>query len=173
MFSRTLRKYGALGCPCAGDEWSYDEAKAADELLAGLRVVAQLRRAELQGSGLLVDEDTYLWTGGEPDFDKLLADEVERLAGTDVARVAFLTAVAQRLRGELHMPAVRATLGCLIPEELHPRLDKSKARRSKGAGAERVGVHLEADRWRVDVSEEASLGVPGRPVAVGVLEFFL
>ena len=71
------------------------------------------------------------------------------------------------------MPAVRATLGCLIPEEWHPRLDKVRERRRKGAGAERVGVHLMADRWKVDVSEEASLGVPGRPITADVLEFFL
>ena len=87
-----------------------------------------------------MDEDTYLWSGCEPDFDGLLADEVRRLAGADVARTDLLTAVAQRLRGDLHMPAVRAALGCLIPEQWHPRLDNSKERRCKGAGAERVAA---------------------------------
>ena len=63
-------------------------------------------------------------------------------------------------------------LGCLIPEGLHPRLDGQKSRGVKG-DAERVGVHLEAGQWKLDVSAESALAMPGRAMSNGALEFFL
>ena len=70
------------------------------------------------------------------------------------------------------MPAVREALGCLILDHLHPRLDGKKRRGVKG-DTTRVGVHLEAGQWKLDVSEEASLAAPGRAMNKGALEFFL
>ena len=71
----------------------------------------------------------------------------------EVERVCM--SVAVRLRGDLHMPAVREALGCLIPEGLHPRLDGRKPKgRGPGAVPERTGVHLAAGSWKVDVFEE-------------------
>ena len=85
--------------------------------------------------------------------------------------VPRLQDVAERLRGPLHEPAVREALGCLIPEWLHPSLDNARSARVKAA-AERVGVHLSANRWKVDVCAEAALR-NGRPVTWQLLEFFL
>lgn len=167
-FSRTLRKYGF----CRADPWTREEAAAAEELLKGLRAKGQMQRSAISQTGKPCDEDAHIWPHGEPPFDKMLAAEVQELAGGDASRKAFLLGVADRLRGELHMPAVREALGCLIPEGLHPRLDGKKAKGVKG-DAERVGVHLEADRWTLDVSHESALAVPGRAMSKGALEFFL
>ena len=126
----------------------------------------------MSNCGKPCDEDAHIWPDGEPLFDELLAAQVQELGGGDAARVTFLAGVAQRLRGELHMPAVREALGCLIPEGLHGRLDGKKPRGVKG-DPERVGVHLEAGRWTLDVSHESALAVPGRAMSKGALEFFL
>ena len=136
-----------------------------------MRARGQLQRSAISSCGRPCDEDAHIWPDGEPSFDELLAAEVRELGGDDASRVTFLTGVAQRLRGELHMPAVREALGCLIPESLHPRLDGKKPRGVKG-DAERVGVHLEAGRWALDVSAENALAVPGRAMSNGALEFF-
>ena len=95
----------------------------------------------MSNCGKPCDEDAHIWPDGEPLFDELLAAQVQELGGGEAARVTFLAGVAQRLRGELHMPAVRAALGCLIPEGLHGRLDGKKPRGVKG-DPERVGVHF-------------------------------
>ena len=167
-FSRTLRKYGF----CEADPWTREEAAAAEELLKGLRAKGQLQRAAISHSGKPCDEDAHIWPDGEPSFDALLGKEVKELGREDASRVTFLAGVAQRLRGELHMPAVREARGCLIPEKLHGRLDDKKARGVKG-DVERVGVHLEAGRWTVDVSAEGAIAMPGRAMSDGVLEFSL
>ena len=167
-FSRTLRKYGF----CEADPWTREEAAAAEELLMGLRAKGQLQRSAISNSGKPCDEDVHIWPDGEPSFDALLGTEVKELGREDASRVTFLAGVAQRLRGELHMPAVREALGCLIPEKLHGRLDDKKARAVKG-DVERVGVHLQAGRWTVDVSAGGAIAMLGRAISDGVLEFFL
>ena len=56
--SVTLRKYRF----CEEDEWSKDEAQAADSLLAALKRAAEKQRETLRlGSGCVVDDDTWLW----------------------------------------------------------------------------------------------------------------
>ena len=166
-FSRTLRRWRF----CEGDLWTQEEATAAEALLVSLRVRGQLQRASQSASGRPTDEDAYIWDA-DPDFDGLLGEVAREVAQGDDAVLEFHEAVAQRLRGELHMPAVRSALGCLIPEGLHPRLDGKKPRRERG-GDLRVGVHLEADRWKLDVSEETALASPERSMSKGALEFFL
>ena len=154
LFSKTLRKYGF----CEADSWEESETRAAAALLHGLRVVGSMRRGSMGGK-VLSDEDAHLWPDGEPDFDEVLRRVVVEQAGGDVEREGFLMSVAQRLRGDLHMPAVREALGCLIPVELHPNLDGRAARARGGGGEDRVGVRLEAGRWKVDVGEVAMLSM--------------
>ena len=166
-FSWTLRRWRC----CEGDIWSKDEATAAEAMLGMLRASGQLQRAAWSVSGRPTDEDAYIWES-DPDFDGLLGEAAKELAQGDEATLHFFDAVAQRLRGELHMPAVRNALGCLIPERLHPRLDGKKPRKERG-GELRIGVHLEADRWKLDVSEETALADPERAMSKGALEFFL
>ena len=125
----------------------------------------------ISATGRPSDEDAWVWPNGEPAFDNLFAEQAEEISmGDQLEKLALIT-VAERLRGELHMPAVREALGCLIPEELHPRLDGKKPRTAKG-DAERVGVTLSAGQWKVDVSAEAALH-SGRTMSKDILEFFL
>ena len=167
-FSRTLRRWGF----CAEDPWTREEADAASELLNLLRARAQMQRAAVSRQmSRPTDGDAFIWEQAQLDFDGFLATAVGEAVGGDVARKRRFERVAERLRSELHMPAVREALGCLIPEYLHPRLDGTKPRGARGGG-DRVGVYLEADRWRVDVAEEAMLG-GSHPMAQGVLEFFM
>ena len=49
--------------------------------------------------------------------------EVSRVGRAVPARVE---AVAERLMGPYHLPAVKEALGCLIPASLHPDLDGTK-----------------------------------------------
>ena len=51
-------------------------------------------------------------------------------------------------------------------------LDGKNSKGVKG-DADRVGVHLEAGRWKLDVSAESALAMPGRAMTKGALEFFL
>ena len=125
----------------------------------------------ISATGRPTDEDAWIWVGGELAFDTLFAEQVEDAsAGKDSERKALFL-VAERLRGELHMQAVREALGCLIQEDLHPRLDGKKTRAAKG-NALRAGVNLSAGQWQVDVSAEAALH-SGRALTKDVLELCL
>ena len=68
----------------------------------------------------------------------------------------MLLAVAERLQSDLHMPAVREALQCLIPEWLDPSLD-DKQRKGPRSDADRVGIKLSCKGWAVDVSAESLL----------------
>ena len=54
--SRTLRRYGF----CEADWWSKEESSMAEELLVGLKTVADEQRQRLRNSGMAVDADTFL-----------------------------------------------------------------------------------------------------------------
>ena len=166
-FSHTLRRWGF----CRADIWSPEEAGAAADLLRVLAVRGKMQRAAVSRSGRPADIDAFIWDEAELDFDGLLADAVHEEARGDAQRRDCLSAVAQRLRSELHMPAVREALGALIPSHLHPRLDGKTPRGARRAD-DRIGVFLEADRWRVDVAVEATLGAD-LPLTQGLLEFFM
>ena len=106
-FSRTIRKYGF----CEADVWTRPDAERGDRLLKGLRAKGQRQRITLSATGCPTDEDAWVWPGGEPAFDKLLAEQVEDISAGNDAEHRALVMVAERLRGELHMPAVREVLG--------------------------------------------------------------
>ena len=72
---------------------------------------------------------------------------------------------------DLHMPAVKAALGALIPAKLHQRFDKAAAKQKLPYEVPRGGSYLRFDGWRVSVYEEESLA-RGR-LDDGMLEFFL
>ena len=92
----------------------------------------ELQRSAIRGAGLPCDVNAYLWPREEPAFDALLAAEVEELARGDSTKVEFLTGIAQRLRGELHMPAVREALGCLISRKPASASRQAEASRIEG-----------------------------------------
>ena len=121
-FSDTLRKYGF----CKADEWTSEEAAVAGALLAGLRSVGAEQRARLAVGGRQPDANAWLWPDGEPSFDARFREQVSLYARGDVAREERAACVARRLQGELHLPAVREALGCLIPPSLHQRGDGQK-----------------------------------------------
>ena len=172
-FSRTLRKYGF----CSGQEWTREEAAAAEELLRKLEVVGRQRRERWRAEGRLARKqgwmgaDVCLWSGEE--WRRELPRAVLELAGGDAARLGFLDSVAERLREPLHEPAVREALGCLIPEWLDPREDGKKPKGKTAAEVENVGVPLVADGFRVDVQRQCDLLEPARTIRKDVLEFFL
>lgn len=53
--------------------------------------------------------------------------------------------------GPLRISVVEEALGCLMPEDLRPRLDNKppKGRKCVADGVDRYGVHLVADKCRV------------------------
>ena len=86
-------------------------------------------------------------------------------------RRAFVEHVAGRLQSELHMPAVKEALGCLIPLDLHDSYDSAKGRQKKMLGQD-DGVYLKAGKWRINVCLEQALAA-GRAIKASELEFFL
>jgi len=169
--SRTLRRYGCV-LRNVPERWTDREAEDADKLIRCLKTQGAMQRSAIFLSGRPIDEDADVWVDGV-DVARQLALAVEEEARGDEGVRQSLQAVAARLQHPYHMPAVREALGCLIPEHLHPRLDGKKPRGSARRGQEHIGVHLEADRWRVDVSEEACLQSEARALSSGTLEFFL
>ena len=169
-FSRTLRRYGRI-LRAPPERWSDREVEGAENLIRRLQTQGSLQRASVRLRGGPIDEDADVWPDGV-DVARQLALAVQEEARGDEERL-FLEGVAVRLQQPYHMPALREALGCLIPEHLHPRLDGKKPRGIHREGCAHIGVHLEADRWRVDVSEEACLQSEARALSVGTLEFFL
>jgi hypothetical protein len=131
-FSETLRKYGF----CAADTWTSIEAASADQLLVELSEVATSRRLNMGLSNDASDMDVYLWSEAEPDFKSELLRAAGTIAGTNTAQLNSYKLVVDKLmhetilpndhRVQLHMPALREALGCLIPPALHPTLDGKK-----------------------------------------------
>ena len=80
--------------------------------------------------------------------------EVSRVGGE---RLAHVEAVAERLMGPYHLPAVKEALGCLIPASLHPDLDGKKPKGRAQAGGGPGGVCLKAGQWQIDVGQERDL----------------
>ena len=91
--SRTLRRYGF----CEADWWSKEESAMAEELLVGLKTVADEQRERVRNSGMAVDADTFLWRDKQIDFEGDLAAEVRRAAVGDAGRRRRLAKVAERL----------------------------------------------------------------------------
>jgi hypothetical protein len=57
----------------------------AASLLRRLEVKAQRQRDSLEGQGLRVDSDTWLWPDGEPNYESLLVGEARAFARGDDA----------------------------------------------------------------------------------------
>jgi hypothetical protein len=163
--SRTLRKYGN----CTADAWGREEAALAKRLLGHMQVeTARARRR----AGLDGDEDAWPWDDVsvppvDEQFQLALAKEcpARGAAHEEAARVC------ERLRDPLHMPAVLEAIGCLIPKSLHRSLDGVKPRGKAQAGAAMGAPTLQAGTWKLDVDDEKSIGLAGRPMSKGVLEF--
>ena len=118
------------------------------------------------------DVEAWVWGEEEVPFEKFLQEACAEVARGDSGKVALCEAVAVRLLGPLHMPAVREALGCLVPAELDPKLDGKKPRGGpRQVGAETCGVYVQAGQWRVDVCEEQALSE--NRLGRGMLEFCL
>ena len=57
-------------------------------------------------------------------------------------------------------------------KKLHRQLDGVKPRVRAQAGAATSMPTLQAGAWKLDVDDEKSVGLVGRPLSKGVLEFF-
>ena len=165
-FSATLRRHGH----CAADPWSRDEAGIAEGLLKCLRAYASSQRARM-GSRVPDDDDAYLWLDEAPAVGAMVQKAAAELAAERGIELGLCQCVAGRMQSELHMPAVKEALGCLIPADLHSTLDAKSARHRK-MGDVHSEVFLAAGKWRVNVCLEQALST-GRLVKAGDLEFFL
>ena len=163
--SRTLRKYGC----CQADIWTTEDAGIAGELLHCLEVEGKM---QAQAQGLAGDKNAWLWPRQEPPIMALMLRAVSEVSSVGVERQAQVEAVAQRLMGPYHLPAVKEALGCLIPASLHPDLDGTKPKGRAQAGGGPGGVCLKAGQWQVDVGQERGL-YGSVALSKGMLEFFL
>jgi len=178
-FSRTIRKYGFLGLP-AGDPthlWTPRDRERATELVGKLSVAMLRQRSSLAGTGMPVGEDAHIWPEGEPDLRSKLEEAVLLVAADSQCGqedIGAFREVADRLMHELHVPALREALGCLIPAALHPRLDGRKPKAVAGEVAvERVTECLRMGKWQVSGNEEAALQAQARCLPKGLMDFFL
>ena len=113
---------------------------------------------------------------------------VERLARGDNARRVLCNAVVRTMRERggwdgvvredlpaglvpLHMPAVQWALGALIPEGLHPDLDKAVAKGKDAKGPVQGVSQVYVDAWGVSVRNEEFLR-SGR-LNADAMEFFV
>ena len=104
--------------------------------------------------------DAWAWPPAGPDIAAEVA-AAERRVVQEGGDANLTHAVAERLQGEWHLPAVREALQRLIPEVLGPALDNLQAK-AKRADPVKVGASLAAKCWPVDVSAEGVLR-SGRP----------
>jgi len=111
--SWTLRKYGF----CEADLWSGKEAGFAEDLLNGLKRIAEQQRDRLKSTGYFPDSDWWLWGDREPDYVSELKAQVVELAGGDEERKKLYESVADRL---LDLVRVRSASAdeCLIADKL-------------------------------------------------------
>ena len=175
--SRTSRRWGF----CEADPWTRDEAAKAEDLLTGLTAVRATQRAALEREGVNVDGDTWCWPGGKPNCEKLLQSEAVRLAAGSEGVQRCYEAVVQKLLDRqadgsagtyLHLAAVEEALGCLIPEELHKKLDGRIAKGVKAAAARQL-VNVFAGKFSLDLFKAQALREENRLVTKDVFEFFL
>ena len=163
--STTLRRYGF----CEADPWTREDAEVAARLLQGLQAVGDDRRRRQGKQG---DDDAWLWEEETPCLATLMLEQVARVvSGMSAAEGERVQKVGERLLGPLHVVRVKEVLGCLIPKELHWRLDGKKPKGKPGSDLGRAGVYVHAGSWRVDVVEEQEL-FEGR-LLKGMLEFCL
>ena len=62
------------------------------------------------------NQDTWPWSSAGPNVPLEVAAAVARVRETSAVDGTLLLAVAEPLQSELHLPAVRGALQCLIPE---------------------------------------------------------
>ena len=170
--SRTLRKYGF----CRVDMWSDRDADVAGKLLAGLKSDARQRRARLP-TVTRDDPDAWCWESTDVPVEEELLQQARILAGSSEQQQEEAEKVARRLLGPWHRPAVLEAMGCLIPQDFHPRYDGVVPKAKIGRPASTMGVCVDAGGWKVDVFEEqllnsAASGAEAR-LSKAVLEFFL
>ena len=134
-----------------GDPWTMEDAKVALKLLKRLQAEGELKRAALQNSGSPSDKDAWLWGDVAPDLGEQLQRACED-EGRDGGDRQQCEGVATRLlrpvdvgggrHVALHVPLVQEKLGCLIPADLHPRLDGKEPKQNPGAVAAASAVEL-------------------------------
>ena len=186
--SETLLMYASglkdVTVQCEADPWESEDARLALALVSELRNVGTMRRNALRNSGRPSDEDAWLWEARPPN----LAAELEQACEGVAQRLSVSTdecrKVADRLLQEvpvdvggtrlvaLHVPLVKEALGCLIPEDLHPRLDGRKPKQNAGALAASTALDLKCGSFRMKRCEERDLHEK-RPLTKGLVEFFV
>jgi hypothetical protein len=116
-FSRTLRRHKFCEC----DVWTDEQSDAAARLLRRLEDRGKMQREAVTGR-VPRGEDAWLWPGEQPCLREFVDREALLLVREDGFDRDLVGLVADRLLSELHEPAVREALGCLIPAHLHPSL---------------------------------------------------
>ena len=120
--------------------------------------------------------------GQEPPIAGSMAAAVRDVAGGDPELDERAMRIAVRLQAPtrlpdgtdvyLHMPAVKEAMACLIPRDLHSRLDDKALKGKLAPSAPAGGVNLQAGRWQISVSDEHDL-YENRALKKGMMDFFL
>ena len=93
--------------------------------------------------GLGDDPDVLCWQREQVPVEALLLKQAKEYARGDDDVAVQAIAIAQRLNGDWHRPAVLEALGCLIPGAFHPRHDGKKPR-GKAVREQGMAVQLHA-----------------------------
>ena len=120
--------------------------RIAEELLRHLEAEGTRQR---WAQGLEGARDAWIWAEREPPVAELMGKAASEVCGAGKLEAWRVDAVASRLLGRLHLPAVQEALGCLIPQSLDPALDGVKPKGRAQAGSGPGGVALDAGQWAI------------------------
>ena len=99
--------------------------------------------ARLERGKVRQTEDNWPWLPSGPDIPGEVAAAVAFVCEEGVP-IEVARSVAERLQSDLHLPALKEALSCLIPEALDSVLDdqqkKASRRRQAEGGARRLAV---------------------------------
>ena len=149
-----------------------EETAVAAQLLDGIGPVSDLRGDALS-QRLVANIEELVQNGAV-----MLREQLRGLADRVAERIAVVGCWDGKLSDDvppeiqpLHMPAVRESLGALIPADLHATLDKAAARVKDAFGSVCGRSVLFMDRWQVSVRAENALA--RGQLQEDALEFFL
>ena len=122
------------------DTWTTTDAALAERLLNHVAGCAAEQRSQ---DGLRTDHAAWPWPdAAEPPVDAVLTQAVDREVAAGETMTEDALRVACRLREGRQRPGLLEAMGCLIPRDLHPKLDGVKPKGKATPGATTTGAVL-------------------------------